>query len=347
VPDITGSMPAAVYKGGHSIVVEQVPVPGVGPEQVLLEVSHCGVCGTDLHMLYEDWGTPGSVAGHEYSGVVVEVGSAVAGWRVGDRAVGGPRPGCGRCRACESGRTNLCAGRARIGIDPFVGAFARYKLVDAECLYRLPERLDLRTAALTEPLAVALRGVGGISPDRLDRVLVTGAGPIGLLTVAVLLALGCTDITVSEPAPKRQALARQVGAQTVVGPDQLPGAPPLPMELVAEPFRAAIECSGRREAVESALASLDMGGVLVLSGTGMHRPRFDPNRIILNELTITGTVEYTPGDYRAALDLLEAEQLPTGLLIEPDDQPLDRLESVLGRLSRGELAGKVMMVPHA
>lgn len=339
-------MPAAVYKGEHTIAVETRPVPAVGPRQVLLEVSHCGVCGSDLHMLWEDWGTPGSIAGHEYSGVVVKVGDRVEGWRLGDRAVGGPRRGCGHCRSCADGRPNLCTGRPRSGIDPYFGAFARYKVVDDECLYPIPPGLDLRTAALTEPLAVALHGIRKVTLTPATRVLVTGAGPIGLLTVALLGASGSADTTVSEPAPRRKELARRLRPSAVVDPGDLP-TPAMPMDLVDSPYQVAFECSGNREAMESALANLDVGGTLVLLGTGMRRPRFDPNRMILNELTVTGAVEYTPEDYIASIDLLTRGQLPVEVLIEPEDQPLGRLEWALEQLSRGELAGKVMVVPHA
>lgn len=346
MPDIPDAMLAAIYKGDRNIVVEEMPVPPVGPDQVLLQVSHCGVCGTDVHTLYDNWGSAGSVAGHEYSGVVMATGSQVDDWRPGDRVVGGPRRGCGRCRHCGNGRSNLCADRPRAGLDPFVGAFAAFKVVDAACLYRIPDRLNLRTAALTEPLAVVLHGIGKGSPAPGDRVLVTGAGPIGLLHVAVLRDRGVSDIVVSAPAPRRKDAARHVGASAVIDPDDLVQ-PLWPMEVVAEPFRVAFECSGNREAMENALANLDAGGTLVLSGTGMRRPRFDPNRIILNELEVTGTMEYTPEDYAAALDLLASGRLPTDELIEPEDQPLRRLQWVLAQLSRGEITGKVMMVPDA
>lgn len=339
-------MLAAVYRGAHTIAVEERPLPAIGPDQVLIEVSHCGICGSDLHTLYEDWGVPGSVAGHEYSGVIVEVGGRVSGWHLGDRVVGGPAAGCGTCRPCRTGRTHLCAGRARPGFDSYVGAFAGYKALDADRLYRVPEGLDLRTAALTEPVAVALRGIRKASLEPDDRVLVTGAGPIGLLTVAVLHAFGISRVTVSEPVLLRRERAGRLGAESVLEPGQLE-LPPMPTDRVAAPFQAAVECSGRNEAMEAALANLDVGGVLVLSGTGMRRPRFDPNRIILHELTVTGTVEYTPDDYHAALDLLASGRLPVDLLIEPEDQPLGRLEWVLGQLSRGELAAKVMVVPRA
>ncbi len=339
-------MSAAVYKGEHTIGVERVPVPSLGPSQVLLRVSHCGICGTDLHMMMEDWGTPGSIGGHEYSGVVVAFGSSVEGWAVGDRAVGGPKPGCGTCRVCRSGQTHLCAVGSDEGATMVSGAYAEYKAVEAAALFRIPDSLDLRAAALTEPVAVALRGVRRAGPKPGDRVLVTGAGPIGLLTVAVLSAGGVTDITVSEPNANRRQLAETLGASIAVNPDELER-PAMAMDLVAAPYQCAFECSGHADAMEAGLANLDRAGTLVLSGTGMRRPRFDSNRIIVHELLVTGTVEYTQDDYRAALDLLAERRLPADVLILPEDMPLSRLQWAMEQLMAGELAGKVMVVPNA
>ena len=338
-------MPAAVYRGEHTVAVEHVPVPAVGPAQVLLEISHCGVCGSDLHLMMEDWGPVGMRGGHEFSGVVVEVGADVRGWAPGDRAVGGPSPGCGTCRHCESGRTNLCTERnTDVGVGP--AGYARYTVIDADRLFRIPDELPLRTAALVEPVAVALRGVrrGGARPG--DRVLVTGAGPIGLLTVAVLRAEGIEDITVSEPGERRRDLAARVGAKTVVTPDRL-AVPAMPTEIATDPYQLAIECSGRPDAMEAALANLDRAGTLVLSGTGMRRPKLDTIRIIVHEVTVTGTAEYTPADYQAAIALLAEGRLPVDDLIEPADVPLDRLQRAMEKLMAGELAGKVLVVPGA
>jgi len=337
-------MPAAVYQGEHTISVETVPIPPVGPSQVLLQVSHCGICGTDLHLMMDDWGTPGSIGGHEYSGVVAAIGSGAQGWAVGDRAVGGPRPGCGQCRLCRSGRTHLCSGAAR---GPALsGAYAAYKVVDADGLFRVPAPLDLRAAALTEPVAVAYRGVQRAGARPGDRVLITGAGPIGLLTAAVLSVGGITDITVSEPNPKRRGLAEKVGAATTLTPDEL-GRPATALDLVSNPYQFAFECSGQPDAMEGALANLDRAGTLVLSGTGMRRPRLEPNRVIVHELTVTGTVEYTQDDYHAAIGLLAEGRLPVDVLIEPEDLPLARLQWGMERLVAGELAGKVMVAPNA
>jgi (R,R)-butanediol dehydrogenase/meso-butanediol dehydrogenase/diacetyl reductase len=341
-------MPAAVHRGPGRVEVEQLPVPSIAAGDALVEVSHCGICGSDLHFVIDGWGAPGGVHGHEWSGVIREVGrdADAAGWSVGDRVVGGPARGCGRCGPCDRGRPNLCLHKDKAGVSPHQGAFALFKASAASSLYRVPDGVDLRTAALTEPLAVAHRGVerSGAAPG--VRALVTGGGPIGILTVVVLRALGVDDVTVSEPAPLRRARAEAVGATSVVAPDELPAAPPLPMDLVDEPFDVAFDCSGRADAMEAAHGLLGRGGTLVLSGTGMRRPRFDPNRIILNELVVTGTVEYTPADYERCLELLASGTLPVDLLLEPRDVPLSGVQSAMEQLAAGELAGKVLVVPR-
>jgi len=339
------TMLAAVYEGDGALAVRSMSAPEPGPDEAVLEISHCGICGSDLHFVVEGWSSAGSVHGHEYSGTIVATGSAVTDWVPGDRAVGGPGPGCGSCAPCRSGTAQLCLHRDRPGRAPSRGAWATYKLVRADHLFRVPDGLDLRTAALTEPLAVALRGVRRSGIRAGGRALVCGAGPIGLLTVATLRALDVDDVTVSEPSPVRRELARSVGATEVVTPAEL-GQPTSPMEIVARPFDAAIECSGRPDAIAAALAQLGRGGVLVLSGTGMERPPLEFLRVILNELVITGALEYTRQDFVDAIELLASGRLPTERLIEADDVPLAGVQRAVQRLAAGEIAGKVMVVPR-
>ncbi|HSS11596.1 MAG TPA: alcohol dehydrogenase catalytic domain-containing protein [Acidimicrobiales bacterium] len=340
------TMAAVVYQGHQTVTVEQLPTPSLDKGEVLLEVSHCGICGSDLHLIMEDMGKPGSTGGHEYSGRVIAVGPGVEGWQVGDHAVGGPDDGCGQCRPCLNGRQQLCLNRGKIGSGPYQGAFAAYKKCSVDSLFRVPEGLDLRTAALTEPTAVALRGMHRSGIQAGQRALVTGAGPIGLLTVAVLRAAGVDDITVSEPAPKRRGRAMAVGARVALSPDQLPAPTDYPSDLIDDPFDAAIECSGRADAAEAALAALGRGGVLVFSGTGMKWPRFNGNRIILNELTIVGSLEYSRVEYEESIALLASGRLPTDQLIEPEDVPLSSVQHAMEQLVVGELPGKVLVVPH-
>jgi (R,R)-butanediol dehydrogenase/meso-butanediol dehydrogenase/diacetyl reductase len=344
---MTGTMPAAVYQGQRTVTLEQLPIPEPGPGEVVLEISHCGICGSDLHLMMEDMGQPGSTGGHEYSGVITAVGPGVEGWAVGERVVGGPDVGCGTCSLCVAGRANLCLHKGQAGVGSYQGAFAAYKKLDAGSLFRIPSQLDLRTAALTEPTAVALRGVRRSGLRTGERALVTGAGPIGLLSIAVLRAFGVDDVTVTEPAPKRRQRALDVGARVAIEPGDLPATPGHPGQLVDQPFHGAIECSGRADAMEAALGQLAPAGTLVLSGTGLKRPKFDSNRIILNELSVTGTVEYTHDDYAQAIGLLASGRLPVAALIEPNDVPLSRIQQAMEQLVAGDLPGKVMVVPRA
>ncbi len=201
-------MPAAVYVGDGDIEVQHLPVPDLGPGDALVEVSHCGICGTDLHLVLERFARPGSVLGHEWAGTIAALGSGVDGWELGARVVLDPTPGCGECRACLRGRPAVCLRREPPDLLDFSrGAFCRYKLVPAARLVRVPETLSTRAAALTEPTAIAIHTVNLADAGADDRVLVTGGGPVGLLTTAVLRSRGVHDIVVSEPAPARRERA--------------------------------------------------------------------------------------------------------------------------------------------
>jgi (R,R)-butanediol dehydrogenase/meso-butanediol dehydrogenase/diacetyl reductase len=342
---LPATMPAAVYRGPRRLEVEERPVPAPAAGEVLVEVSHCGVCGSDLHFVLEGWGRAGSVGGHEYAGRVVDLGAGVTGWAVGDGVVGGPRPACGACRACAAGRPSLCAGRDAPGAGGPDGAFARYVQVPAGALVPVPPGLDLRTAALAEPLAVALHAINRSGVAAGGRALVCGAGPIGALVVAALRARD-VGVVVTEPGAARRRLAAGLGAE-VVTPDEL-DVPPFgdPGRVVEGAVDVAIECSGRASAMEAALTQLVRGGTLVLVGAGIEAPRFDHNRILVNELVVTGAFEYDAGGVDDAVGLLASGALPVDDLLEPTDVALPDLLAAMERLARGELAGKVLVTPN-
>ncbi len=341
---MTQTMRASVYVGDGAVEVQDVPVPEVGPGDALVAVSHCGICGTDLHLVLEGMGRPGSGLGHEWAGTLAAVGSDVTGWELGARVVAAPNPGCGECRACRRGRPSVCLRREPIDFLEFRGAFARYIKVEASRLLRVPDSLSTREAALTEPTAVAMHAVtlSGAQPG--DRVLVTGGGPVGLLVTAVLVAKGIDDVTVSEPAPRRREKARKIGARAAVEPDTFPKVSPA--TPVPEPFQVVFECSGRPEACEVGLTQLDYAGTFVFVGTGGRYPTVNHNRAIVFESTIVGAFNYDDDGFARALDLLASGRMPLDELIEPDDVPLDGLLGALHRCAAGELSGKVMIVPE-
>lgn len=298
-------------------------------------------------MIVEGWGPPGVVHGHEFSGTVVDVGAGVSGIAVGDRIVGGGVQDC-RCDRCVAGRPSQCSNRGRFSGDGGArdGAFARFVSISAGAAVPVPCGLPLRVAALAEPLAVALHGLSRSGIIASESAMVMGAGPIGALVLAALVDLGIHPLTVVEPGPSRQQLARDLGADAVLQPDDLPTfGIHQPEELSPLAVDVVYECSGRRAAMEAGIQQLRRGGRMVILGTGVDGPTFDPNRILLNELTITGSLNYDPGGFADALALLATGRLRTDLLIDPTDVPLHDMAAALRRLVDGEVAGKVMVVP--
>ena len=271
------TMPAIVYVGEGAIEVQRVDVPELGPGQVRIEVSHCGICGTDLHLVLEQMARPGSVLGHEWAGTIDAVGEGVTDWALGDRVVAGPGPGCGECRACRTGRPSVCLNRPPMP-EPtgHRGAFAQYDDgAGRATAARSPTRCRPAPPRSPSPPRSRQHAVtlSGVTPE--DRVLVTGAGPVGMLVTAVLHAQGVHDITVSEPAPARREHALKVGAARVITPDELPAASAMGAP-VAEPYSVVFECSGRGEAAEAGLDQLDFAGTFVFVGTGDDVSRGQP-----------------------------------------------------------------------
>jgi threonine dehydrogenase-like Zn-dependent dehydrogenase len=341
-------MSAAVYQSPGVVTVEERPVPRPGPDEVVVRVHSCGICGSDIHQLRDGWGLPpGVIAGHEWSGSIVAVGDDVASWSVGEVVVGGPGPRCGTCRRCLEGKPSQCENRHSMTTGHSDGAFAEFILARASGVIRLPDGLDPRHAALAEPLSVAIHGItrSGVAPG--DSVIVFGAGPIGALSIAALKAMGIDDVTAVEPNEGRRRLAAALGAKEIIAPDDLEVFPSWEPERQSE--RAAhvvLECSGHRSAIEAAFCQVRRGGILVMVGAGIDHPTFDINRMILNELTVTGSFVYDLGGFERSLEMLASEGFPAEQLIEPGTIGLGSIVDALEGLAVGKIAGKVMVAPE-
>ncbi len=339
-------MRSAVYRRPGDIGVEERPVPVPGPGDVLVEVAYCGICGSDLHIMIEGWGKPGTVGGHEYTGIVAAVGDGVTSWVPGDAVVCGPSPRCGECRRCLEGKPSQCERRSAPVDTNLGGAFAGYVLTDARSLLRLPDAMSPRVAALAEPLAVALHGITRSGMVRGDAAMVFGAGPIGALTIAALAAMDLGPVVVVEPGERRRRLAADLGASEVLDPTELETYRPWePERQSPRAVDVVFECSGKKAAMECGFHQLRRGGHLVLVGAGIEAPSFDPNRLILNELTVTGSFVYDADGFERALEMLGSGRLPVDVLIDPDDVSLDGLGEAMQSLAEGRIAGKVMVVP--
>ena len=339
-----GLMPAAVCVGDGRVAVEEVPIPEPRPGELLVEVSACGICGSDLHLVFDRYVRPGAILGHEWSGVVASAEGAGAEWSGGERVVSNPTPGCGRCRPCRRGRPSVCLRRGPSDIRDMRGAFAQYMTVSAANTLRIPDSLATRVAALAEPTAIAIHAVELADVGAGDRVLITGGGPVGLTILAVLLARGVTDISVSEPvAPRRrQALAVGAGARRRSGQPRGPGAGQRRLRPLRRGLRVLRPCGHGRGRPRAA-------GLCRHPGVRRHRIPADacePQPDDRPRARGPGCLQLQRRGLPARLDLLDSGALPVDLLIEAEDVSLDGLMDAMERLSRGEIPAKVLVNPE-
>jgi len=206
-------MKVATWRGDTRFTIDDAPDPAAGPGQVVVSVHAAGICGTDIHATQGlfPW-TPPLVLGHEYSGVVHEVGRGVSKRLLGRRVACEPSHGCGECSACEAGRTSQCPRATR------VGGFAERVALPVSCVHPLPEGLDPVTAALTEPAACCLAGLETFEMPRGATVLVIGGGIMGLLTMVLAKRRGAKRLILSDPIEERRRIARGLGAHVVIDP---------------------------------------------------------------------------------------------------------------------------------
>ena len=303
-------MQAVAYRRPARLVLEERALPRPEPGEILVHVDAASICGTDLriaagvHRAYLN--ADGRVPGHELAGTVVELGAGVGQVSEGDRVFVAPNYGCGRCPACRRGRVNLCEAPRALGITDD-GAFAEYALLPQALVAQgnvMPIALgrDPAEIALAEPLACVLRGSRACAVGHGDLVLVYGAGPIGLLHLAVARLAGA-DVVVREPNEARRAVAVERGAGTELSR-------PPDVVIVAAPSQEA-----QREALELAAPG---GRINLFAGLprDASRVELDTNLVHYKELVVTGTTANTNADCRDALALIVDGRVDTASLIE-------------------------------
>jgi 2-desacetyl-2-hydroxyethyl bacteriochlorophyllide A dehydrogenase len=333
-------MPAAVYVGAGAIEVQEIAVPQPAAHEALIRVSHCGICGTDLHLFH---GTLDHrvrrphVMGHEMSGVVDVVGEGVAGWKRGDRVAVRPLEYCGTCPACRAGHEHVCHTLKVIGVD-LPGAMQGSLSVPARTLHALPENFSLEEGALVEPLAVACHDVrlGEVAPG--EHVVVLGAGPIGVL-IGLVARLAGARVVLSEVNPFRRGLAARLGLEAVD-----PRAVDL-LALVDQQTGGAgadvvFEVSGSAAGAEIMTALPRVRGRIVIVAIHAEVPPVDVFRVFFRELRILGARVYEGQDFEKAIGIAASGALPLRALVT-NVVPLEGLESALHQMESG---GEVMKV---
>jgi 2-desacetyl-2-hydroxyethyl bacteriochlorophyllide A dehydrogenase len=300
-------MRAAVFHGiGQPLTIEQRPDPKPGPGELVLAVKSCGICGSDLHAAALPPGLPaGTVMGHEFSGEVVEVGAELRGlWKPGDRACALPCIGCGKCRACLDGDIVQCTSLRTTGLGQLSGAYAQYVLTGANETLRLPDGVTHREGALVEPLAVGLHAVNVARLQPGERVMVIGAGPIGLAVTAWARFFGARAVVVNEKAPGRIALAHSFGATAVADISHEDPVTVFQRETGGPPD-VIFECVGVPGLLQQCIGMARARGRVVVVGVCMQPDMIFPAMAVIKEVELRFVVAYHRRDFELAIEMLD------------------------------------------
>ena len=313
-------MKALVLKEYNRLTYEEVPDPEPAAGEVLIKVAACGICGSDVHGMDGSTGRriPPLVMGHEAAGVIEALGSAVTGWKNGERVTFDSTIYCGSCWHCRRGEINLCDSRRVLGVscDEYRrdGAFAEYVTVPAHILYRLPEGITFEQATLVETLSIAAHGVYRLSPHLGDSVVVVGAGMIGLLVVQVLKAAGCALVVAVDVAPERLELARRLGADVGLDPSRDDVRNRLRELTGGRGADGAVEAFGSTSAIRTAVSAVRKGATLALIGNVSPNVELPLQSIVTREISVNGSCA-SRGEYPAAIDLIARKAVDVDSLI--------------------------------
>jgi L-iditol 2-dehydrogenase len=336
---------AAVLVETGKIDIHEVDRQALGPDDLLIKTARAGVCGSDLHAFRgkHPFRKPPVILGHELAGTVVECGDNVKDFSPGDRVTVMPLLPCGACHLCRMGRSNLCLHRRVPGVGEWRGAFAEYSLVKASITFKLGETTPFETGVLAEPLAVGIHGAfrqGRV--QRGDRVIVLGAGPIGILTAMAARAAGAGEIVMTDLLDFNLALAQELsGAIPYNSRD------PVWETAVArahpDKFDVAFLCSGAPITVRQAFACTRRGGRIIVTGMFLEPVALDLTAVNLNELELIGSVVYDGNDFRQAVEWINGARFDFRKLVT-HTFPLEKAQDALTLLAgRREDAVKILL----
>lgn len=342
-------MKAAVFQGIKDIRVEEVDDPQAGPEDVVVAVSVCGICGSDLHT-YEhgSFVAPGQVMGHEFAGEVVEAGDQVTGLQVGDRVTASPLVPCGDCPRCLEGRYNLCASAWTTGLAyGRPGAFAERihipRSVPGQNVFKLADGMTDEEGATVEPLAVAVHAVRLAGDVAGQTALVLGLGTIGQQVVQVLRASGVRRVVGIDLSELRLRAAATLGADAVDGAAGIEEAIDAALGE-GEEIDVVFECSGVPKLANAALDTIKAGGTIVVLALYDDPVTFNPTALVQKEIRLQGSIAYTSDDFGEAVELLAGGRAKADPLITHRHRLDDVMEAFETQLSKDESL-KVLVTP--
>lgn len=336
-------MKAAVYHGPGDLRVEEVPVRKLKDNEVKIQVKYCGICGTDIHIFHGDGGccdvTPPLVPGHEFSGVVAEVGAGVKTVKVGDRVTGDPNDMCGECYFCKNGMQHFC--KNNIGIGTTVdGGFAEYVIMREKQVYKVSDELSFIEAAMAEPISCCLHGIDLCNIKAGDTVLVIGGGPIGMIMMRLAKNAGASKVIMSEPVEEKREQVLKLGATKTIDP--LHEDVEAVLAEYCENVNVVIECVGNVHTQADAVRFAGRGATIMYFGLAAPEESFPirPDDIFKKELHITSSY-INPYSFERAIQILESGTVELESLIT-NVVPLDDIADVFTK-PEYRRTGKVMI----
>lgn len=278
-------------KAEEGIWMADVPEPEAGHNDIKIKIRKTAICGTDVHIYnWDDWSrktiTVPMVIGHEYAGEIVEVGKEVRGYKVGDRVSGEGHITCGYCRNCRAGRTHLCRNTVGVGVNRD-GAFAEYLVIPAFNAFKIPDNISDETASVFDPLGNAVHTA--LSFDLVgEDVLISGAGPIGIMAVAICKHVGARHVVITDINEYRLGLARAMGATRAVNVSRENLRDTMDELGMAEGFDVGLEMSGSPQAFNTMLETMNHGGKVAMLGIPPVGMSIDWNNVVFKGLIIKG-----------------------------------------------------------
>lgn len=340
-------MKSAVFYGKHNLKVEEHEMPKVGPNDILIKVKACGVCGTDVHIYEGDKGaaevTPPTILGHEFSGVIAEVGENVKGYAVGERVCIDPNCYCGACEPCRNGVAHYC--EHMIGYGTTVnGGFAEYCAVNEKQVYKLGQNTSFEQGAMTEPVSCCLHGIDMCEIKPGHQVVVIGGGMIGLLMLQLAKLAGAAKVALLEPVESKRAVGKALGADICIDPIKN-DAKKLLQQAGMTWINTVIECVGRPSTIEQAIDIA--GNKAVVMMFGLTKPDEEiavkPFEIFKKEIELKSSY-INPYTQKRALDLIDSGRLDVSSMVY-EVCGLDKLEQILSNPAL-RANGKYIIAPE-
>lgn len=341
------SMKAVRLEATGRLFFGEVEKPAPAPGELLVRVEACGICGTDRHLFLGEFPSkPPVTLGHEFSGIVEQIGTGVTGFHVGMRVTGDPNIACGRCQECQRGRVNLCRNLQAIGIHRD-GGFAEYVVIPEKQAFELPLGLDPLHGAFCEPLACCLHGVDLAGIVAGSSVVVLGGGVIGLLVTQLARLAGATSVVLVTRSADKRSLGQSLGATATADPGSGDIVQRLtsPDGLLPGGADVVIECAGVAETIEQAPRLARRGGTVVILGVMPQGAKvaIEPFDLLFREVKLVSSF-LNPFTHRRAAELIASGAIQVEPLISRRISLGEAVEAIGNRARPGEI--RALVVPH-